>query len=101
MKTENEIHKVIISYGFYPMTLVLKDLEEREMFEECALILNAMKSYRDKFKIVTDEIPTKWTLEFEKEYFSYFKKVDESGKLIAKENLNYYLKDIYKRLELF
>ena len=98
--TENDIHKCLMSFGFYPFTLILKELEEQQRFEECDVILNAMNSYRNRFKIVTDDIPTKWSKEFEDEYFSYFKKLDSEGQLIARENVKWYLGEIRKRLEL-
>lgn len=98
--TENDIHKCLISHGFYPMTLILKELEKENRFYECNEILKAMLSYRERFKIVEDYIPTQWSKEFEKEYFSYFKNVGDDGELLTKGNLEYYVKDIKVRLEL-
>lgn len=97
---ENNIHKCLISYGFFPFTIILKELEEQDRFEECGIILRAMTSYRKKFKLVEDDIPTKWSDSFENEYYSYFKKIDENGILLAKSNILYYLKDIKQRLKL-
>lgn len=98
--TENDIHKCLISYGFFPMSLVLKELEKENRFEECSEILKAMLSYRERFKIVEDDIPTQWSEEFEKEYYSYFKKLDTKGELLARGNTDYYLRDIKNRLKL-
>lgn len=98
--TENDIQKCLLSYGFFPMTLILKELEENEFFEECLLILNSMNNYRERFKIVEECIPTKYSKEFEKEYYSYFKKIDDNGVLLAKENIKYYLKEIKIKLNL-
>lgn len=98
--TENDIHKCLISYGFFPMTLVLKELEQENRFEECNIILKAMLSYRERFKIVEDDIPTQWSEDFEKEYYSYFKKLDDKGELLARGNTDYYLRDIKNRLKL-
>lgn len=95
--TEKEIHKCLISTGFYPMTVVLKDLEKQNRFEECAIILNAMKSYREKYKIVTDEIPTKWSEDFQKEYYSYFNTSDRD---LIDDIVSYHVKDIENRLKL-
>ena len=95
---ENNIHKCLISFGFFPMTLILKELESEDRFEECISILNAMNTYRKKFNIVEDDIPTKWSESFEKEYYSYFSKLDINGELLAKSNMEYYLKEIKKRL---
>lgn len=97
---ETDVHKCLISYGFYPMTLIIKSLEEDNRFEECAIILDAMLSYRKRFSIVEDEIPTRWSKDFEKEYLSLFKTVSESGRLLIEDNLEYYLKDIRQRLKL-
>ena len=98
--TELDVHKCLISYGFFPFTLILKDLEKDSRFEECSTILNAMNSYRQRFKIVEETIPTQWSKEFEDEYYSYFTKLDENLQLIAKSNIQWYLKDIKQRLKL-
>ena len=98
--TKNDIQKCLLSYGFYPMTLVLKELEAQDRFEKCKEILDAMQDYRIRFSIVEDNIPTKWSKAFEKEYFSYFKNLDKNGELLAKGNLRGYIKDIKNRLEL-
>lgn len=98
--TELDIHKCLFSYGTYPMTMILHHLEMEDRFEDCQLILDSMTSYKAKFKNVTDELPTKWSKEFEEEYFSYFKKISPEGELLAKGNLEYYIKDIMKRLKL-
>ena len=97
--TENDIHKCLVSYGFFPMTLILKELESENKFEDCALILKSMISYRERFKLVEDNIPTKWSEKFEEEYYSYFKNLDVKGELLAKGNMEYYIKDIKKRLK--
>ena len=93
--TERDIHKCLISFGFYPMTLILKELEGHQRFEECSIILNAMNSYRKRFYIVEDDIPTKWSEEFKKEYYSYF-----SNHPLVDDNIEFYLDDIRKRLAL-
>ena len=98
--TELDVHKCLFSYGTYPMTIILHHLEVEDRFEDCKLILESMNSYRARFKHVTEELPTKWSKEFEKEYFSYFKKMNEEGQLIARENLEYYVRDIKQRLKL-
>lgn len=95
--TEKDVHKCLISFGFYPMTLILKELEQDNRFEECKIILEAMNSYREKFKIVTEYIPTKWSKKFEEEYYSYFKTEDKS---LVDNAINYYTKDIKNRLKL-
>lgn len=98
--TELDAHKCLLSYGFFPMTKVLKKLEKGERYEDCDVILKSMITYREKYKLVEDYIPTQWSQEFEDLYFSYFEKVDETEKLIAKGNLKYYIDDIKKRLSL-
>lgn len=97
---ELDVHKCLISHGFFPMTKVLKKLEKDERYEDCDIILKSMLSYREKFHLVEDHIPTKWSQDFEDLYFSYFEKVDETGKLTAKGNLKFYVDDIKKRLQL-
>jgi len=98
--TQNDIQKCLVSYGFYPMTLVLKELEVQNRFEECSEILNAMQDYRIRFSIVEDNILTQWSEEFEKEYLSYFKNVGDDDRLLIESNLKYYIKDIKSRLSL-
>lgn len=98
--TTNDVQKCLISYGFFPMTLVLRELELAERFEECKIILGAMLDYRKRFTIVSEDIPTQYSKEFEQEYFSYFSKLDDKYELIAKSNLEYYVGDIKKRLQL-
>lgn len=93
--TENDIHKCLISYGFFPMTLILKELEKDNRFLECEVILKSMLSYREKFTIVEYDVPTQWSEEFEKQYYSYF-----DNHYLVKENMTYYLKDIRSRLKL-
>lgn len=97
---EEDIHKCILSYGFFTLTLILKELEEQDRYEECNTILKAMISYRERFKIIKEEIPTRWSEDFEKEYYSYFKKLDSNGELLARGNMEGYLLDIKKRLQL-
>lgn len=92
--TDTNIHKCLVSYGFFPMTLILKELESIDEFEKCSVILSGMVSYREKFKIVEDSIPTSWSEEFEKEYYSLFKNNAD----IARNNMEFYLDDIKKRL---
>jgi len=96
--TENDIHKCLLSYGIYPMTLILKELETENRFEACAFILKAVLSYRAKYVNIIDDIPTQWSEDFEKEYYDYFK--SDEHREIAKSNLEYYIKDIKKRLGL-
>lgn len=97
---EQDIQKCLISYGIFPMTKILKKLEKQQRFEECDIILKSMISYREKFHLTEDDIPTQWSQEFEDLYFSYFENIDETEKLIAKQNLKHYLEDIKKRLYL-
>lgn len=97
---ELDVHKCLIIYGFFPMTKVLKKLEKEQRFEECDVILKSMVSYRTRIDLKQEDVPTQWSQEFEDLYFSYFEKVDETEKLIAKGNLKFYVDDIKKRLQL-
>lgn len=92
---ENDVHKCLLSYGFYPMTLVLKELEGREEFEKCKNILDAMNSYKERFNVQYD---TYCSDNLKKEYFSYFQ--EKNIKELAKSNVDYYIKDIKNRLKL-
>jgi hypothetical protein len=100
MELENDIHKCLVSYGFFPMTLILKELEEEENYEMCDVILKCMNTFSSRFKVIGDEVPTQWSQEFEDEYYGYFKNLNSEGELLAKDNIIYYLQDIRKRLNL-
>lgn len=94
---ERDVYRCLLSYGFYPMTLVLKDLEKEDRFEECNFILEAMNSYKEKIKLDDIvEISTKWSEDYKKEYYTYFGWEIE----LIENNLNYYIKDIKNRLKL-
>ena len=95
--TKEAIKKCLTSYGFYPFTLILLELEEDDRFEECAQILSEMNDYREKFSIVEDDIPTMWSEKFEEEYYSYFKAVNRER---MKSNVEGYIKDIKNRIKL-
>lgn len=95
--TETDIHKCLISSGIYPMTSILEELEKQNRFEECGLILKAMKTYRERFKIVPDYIPMRHSEKFKKEYYSYFKGAEKS---LIENSLNYHIKNIKDRLKL-
>jgi methenyltetrahydromethanopterin cyclohydrolase len=96
--TENDVHKCLMSYGVFPMTTILKELEEQNRFEECHIIHSSILSYINRYPSIVGHIKTQWSKDFEKEYYAYFK--NEEYKQIAKENLEWYLKDIKKRLQL-
>ena len=95
--TEKDVHKCLISTGFYPMTIILQILEKENRFEECVFILESMNSYREKYKIVADEIPTQWSEEFRNQHYRFFKNADKS---LIDNSVDYYVKDIKNRLKL-
>lgn len=37
-------------YPVYSILLVLKEYEDKELYEECAIIKNALEDYKDKYK---------------------------------------------------
>jgi len=94
---EVEIHRCLISHGFYPMTLVLKELESVNRFEDCSYIYKAMISFKEKYNLFDYAVPTRWSEEFEKFYFNYF---SAANKELVESNLQYYIKDIKERLRL-
>lgn len=95
--TEIAITKCLASYGFYPFTIILRELEQQDRFEECARILEVMNAYRERFSIVEDDIPTQWSEKFEEEYYGYFKAVNRER---MKSNVEEYIKDIKNRIKL-
>lgn len=38
------------SYPLYSTLMVLKDYEDEELYEECAIIKNALEEYKDKYQ---------------------------------------------------
>lgn len=95
--TEIAITKCLASYGFYPFTIILRELEQQDRFEECAKILEVMNAYRERFSIVEDDIPTQWSEKFEQEYFSYFKFENRER---MEMNVKDYILDIKNRIKL-
>lgn len=93
--TENDLHKCLLAHGFYPMVLVLRELEKQERFEECTIILDAMNSYKERYNV---EYDTFYSKKLEEEYFSYYKEYRFLE--LAKSNVEYYIKDIKNRLKL-
>lgn len=98
--TENDVQKCLLSYGFFSMTKILKELEEEDRFEECQAILDAMIAFKDRFSFFKEKLPLQWSEKLEQEYYNYFEKLTDEGELLAKKNLEGYLKEIKKRLKL-
>lgn len=98
--TENDVQKCLLSYGFFSMTKILKELEEEDRFEECQAILDAMINFKERFIVFKDRLPLQWSEKMEQEYYKYFSNLTDEGELVAKQNLEWYLKDIKKRLKL-
>lgn len=97
---ESDVHKCLFNYGFFPMTIILKKLEEKERYQECNLILKSMISFRERFKDVWGEASTKWSKDFENKYYSYFDGINTASVKVAKNQIKLNLKDIKQRLKL-
>ena len=82
------------------MTLILKDLEKQERYKECAVIVEAMKSFIIKFNNLPNTTPTKWSKEFEERYYSYFYIGGKDFSWLVTETLKYIKRDINNRLNL-
>jgi hypothetical protein len=98
--SELDVHKCLLSYGFFPMLLILREKELKEEYLICAKIKNAIISFKENHPFLGEEYKTKYTEEIEKEYYSYFKRLTFEGELLAKKNIVYYLKDIKQRLNI-
>ncbi len=98
--TQNDIHKCIISYGLYPLTLVIKELEDSESYEKCAEIKNAVEEYKRKFDYLKTGELERWSIELEMEYFNELTRITKTDGSIVKSNMEWYVKDIKKRLKI-
>ena len=96
--TEKSIHQAIVSFGILPMTLVLKQLEYEQRFEECLEIKNAIEAFNKRFSYYNH--PTQYSEELEKEYYEAMGELTKTDCKIAKGNMEYYIREINKKLEL-
>jgi len=97
--TELKVHQCLISYGNLAMLLVLKELEENEEYEKCAIIKNGIDSWNKKhFSYLV--LDTRYSTEVEKDYYKQFRKITNSEGNIAKENMQYYIREVKQKLEI-
>ena len=97
---EKEIHKCCLSYGYFSILLLIRELEEEENYLACSYLLRGLKSFIEKYAFLCETWETRYSEELEKNYYKAFKDLVPNGKggKIAKQNMSYYLKDIKKRL---
>ena len=98
--TEKSIHQSIISYGVLTVTLVINALEEDERYEECAQIKSGLESFNKRFYYLNYPLVTQYSAELEKEYYDAMGELTKTDCKIAKENMDYYIREVFKKLEL-
>lgn len=94
---ENDIHKLLLSYGMLAMLTVLKELEVNEEYGKCIPIRDAINSFKNRFYFV---FSAEKQLETEEDYINYYEDIKKGCGKIAKSNLEYYVEDIKEKLEL-
>jgi hypothetical protein len=94
---ENDIHKLLLSYGMLPMLSVLKELEVKEDYSNCVIIRDAVNSFKSRFSFVFS--PEK-EIQTEEEYLAYYENIKTGCSKIAKSNMQYYISDIKEKLKL-
>lgn len=94
---ELEIHKLLLSYGILPMITVLKELEDKEDYDKCISLRDAIHTYRTKyyFAFSADK-----KIETEEDYEDYWNQFGKEYGRIAKSNMKYYIKEIKEKLEI-
>ena len=92
MTKKEGYRKALYSYGFITLCYLIDQYECEENFEECQIILDAIKEHNLK---MSDSLPTKYD-ETAKEYFSkVIKTFNLSGSYIL-NNIEGYIYDIKK-----
>ena len=99
--TENLIHKQLLSYGNLPFTLVLRDLEWKERYLECAKLKKGIESFILCYPFLAGEYQTYYSEELEKDYLDAFQHYcPESVIPLVKNTLEFYVAEIKKNLNL-
>jgi len=93
---ENEIHKLLLSYGLLAMLTVLKELENNEDYDKCISIRDAVNSFKSRYSFVFSR---EKGLETEEDYINYFEDLKKGCGKIAKNNLQYYVEDILDKID--
>jgi len=94
---ENDIHKLLLSYGMLPVLKVLWELEEKEDYDNCIFIRDGINSFKSRFALVFSGDKE---IETEEEYYKYYLQYSDKCGEIIKSNLEYYIKEIKEKLLL-
>jgi hypothetical protein len=91
----------IFSYGVVPVLLVMKDFEEKENFEECQIILNAINFMNKNLPLEDNEIllPTKYNSKVLEDMKSKFQRFGFKGD-VFQANIPYYIREIAKMIKV-
>lgn len=87
-------------YGIIPLTLLLQEYEKEENFEECNIILEAIK-FVNKYTEphMEEQLPTKYSRDLIDKMKSEFNKFGFKGD-VALGNTEYYIREIKKKLKI-
>lgn len=86
----------LISFGIAPLLILHKEYEEKEMYEECGYILDAINEQNCNFPEL--KLPTKYSKDTIPDWVQEFNKLGYSGE-IAVSNIDVYIKEL-KRMVL-
>tara|TARA_R100001039_G_scaffold10623_1_gene5572 strand:- start:123452 stop:123754 length:303 start_codon:yes stop_codon:yes gene_type:complete len=88
--------KGLNNYGLYPTLSLLKEYEEKELYEECAVILAAVEQkFKDSNLFPNNKFPTKIEQFSEEQYKKMFDSFGLEGDVALKNN-SYYIAEIKK-----
>lgn len=93
---ENKYNKLMLTYGYMAIIMVLKDLIDAENYAECALIEQAFLYHEERFGLT---LPREICDEVLEDYKCAFWRLGYSGE-VATNNLDVYYKAVKQELRL-
>jgi len=94
---EIEIHRLMLSFGALPLLEIIKELEVVEKYEECHILKSAVDSFMKKYNL--DFLAEK-RIKTVEEYSEYYENLKKGCGEIAKQNIEYYIKECKEKLKL-
>ena len=96
-KKKRKVQLLLFRYGIVPMLLVVQRLEEREDYENAAIVNNAIKEHCKKYDI---DAPEKYSIEAKRFLVDSMNEVGLNN-YIAVNNIEGYANSIEAELNLF
>lgn len=94
---EADIHKLILSFGVLPILEIVRELEVIEKYEECHTLKSAADSFLEKYNL--DFLREK-RIKTVEEYSQYYENLKKGCGEIAKQNIEYYIKECKEKLNI-